>query len=200
MVDSQPMPPTNSACTSQKASNKPACTKPPLGDCTNTKYNAKSAKEKFTINHKLYMHDVRVAFVPHDINGNIKYVIKCNEMDWHSKQKDGHHWVTTCGKNMKLNGLCRVSKCKGSLECTNKNYPHYLREKGTNKKAFECSAGEYTCKNCGLIASRQWCSAKKAVEYDRTTKTLTVWHQGMHRCTLKNRDQSKEEKRKRKKC
>ena len=138
VIDSLPTHPkctqTNTACNTPKPSypsNNPACpsdkgNKTALGDCTNTKYNAKSSKKKFRINHKLYTNDVRVAFVPHNINDNVKYVIKCNETDWHSKQKDGHHWVTTCGKNMKLKWLHRVSKCKGPLECTNKSFPHYL--------------------------------------------------------------------------
>ena len=114
------------------------------------------------------------------------------------KSKDGQHWITTCGKNIKLNGIRRVSKCKGSLECTNKKCPCYLCQKGSNKKAFEQFAGEYTCKNCGHIVSRQWYGAKKVVEYDRSTKTMTVWHQGMYPCTLKTRDETKEEKEKKK--
>ena len=84
------------------------------------------------------------------------------------------------------------------MECTNQKCPHYLCQKGSNKKAFEHFAGEYTCKNCGHIVSRQWCGAKKAVEYDRSTKTMTVWHQGMHTCTLKTRDETREEKEKKK--
>ena len=88
--------------------------------------------KKFKINYNLYNNSIRVAYLPHDINGNQEFVIKCNEVDWLDKSKNGWHWITTCGKNMKLNGIRRVSKCKGSLECTNKNCPHYLPQKGSN--------------------------------------------------------------------
>ena len=82
IVDSQPIPvksvQNKSACNTPRSSihsNIPAChadklNHTPLGESTNTRYNAKSSKEKFHLNYNLYHNSIRVAYLPHDINGN----------------------------------------------------------------------------------------------------------------------------------
>ena len=52
---------------------------------------------------------------------------------------------------------------------------------------------EYWCKHCDQFTKRSWCGAQKAVEYDRNTETMTIWHQGLHKCRLRPGNKSKEE-------
>ena len=171
---------------------------PPPKRSNLSKYNAKDSREKFKIDYMLFRKDERVPYVPHNIDGLHKYIILCNEIDWKSKQKDGQYWKTTCGKNQNLNGFCRVSKCHGSLQCMNDKCPKVQCNLGMNKSSFERFAGEYTCKICGHLVQRKWCGAKKAIEYDRVLKKLTVWHQGYHNCKLKQADDRREHKEKKK--
>ena len=105
-----------------------------------------------------------------------------------------------CGKNQNLNGFHRVSKCHGSLQCTKEKCPKVQCNLGQNKSSFERFAGEYTCKICGHLVERIWCGAKKAIEYDRMTHTLTVWHQGYHNCILKQPRDCREQKEQKRMC
>ena len=132
-----------------------------------SKLNAKDPHEKFKLDYRLFRNAERVPYVPHNIDRINKYIIHCSEIEWKSKQKDSRYWKTTCGgKNQNLNGFRRVSKCHGSLQCTNDKCPKLQCNLGMNKSSFERFAGEYTCKICGHLVQRKWCGAKKAIEYD----------------------------------
>ena len=63
-----------------------------------------------------------------------------------------------------------------------------------NRHSFKLVGVIYKCKICGHVAEREWCGAKRAIEYNNSTNILTVWHQGKHTCTLKCQSESKEEK------
>ena len=64
-----------------------------------------------------------------------------------------------------------------------------------NRRSFTLIGGiNYKCKICGQLGERKWCGAKRAIEYNRNTKILTVWHEGKHNCILKCQSISKEEK------
>ena len=91
-----------------------------------------------------------------------------------------------------------MSKCKGSLCCTNEKCPHKLADKPLNTKAFNCIVGHFTCKICGYFVERKWCGAKRALEYDHTCQILTVWPQGKHNCTLASKHETFEQKQQKK--
>ena len=110
------------------------------------------------------------------------------------------YWKTTCGKNRNLNGFRRLSKCHGSLQCTNDKCLKVQCNSGLNKSSFERFAGEYTCKICGHLVQRKWCGAKKAIEYDQMLNRLTVWHQCYHNYKLKQAHDHREQKEEKKEC
>ena len=84
-------------------------------------------------NHHAWKH---VQNVPFDINGTDRFEISCSAHQWPTKVKDGRFWQTCCSKNKSLNGFQHVSKCKGSLCCTNEKCPRKLADKPLNTKAF----------------------------------------------------------------
>ena len=64
-----------------------------------------------------------------------------------------------------------------------------------NRCSFKLIGGvTYKCKICGHVAEREWCDAKRAIEYNNSSSILTVWHHGKHTCTLKCQSESKEQK------
>ena len=79
----------------------------------------------------------------------------------------------------------------GSYICTNSQCSKLTSEGVTNKIDFKREKGSgYTCRSCGYYAKREYCGALEALEYDQTTSVLTVFHQGIHKCTLKPEIQS----------
>ena len=122
-----------------------------------SKYNAKGSREKFKLDYFLFKKDEGVPYVPHDINGMHKYIIHCTELEWKSKQNDGRYWKTTCGKNQNLNGFHRVSKCHGSLQCTNEKCPKVQCNLGQNKSSFErCMACDRRISTSLGVKLRSW--------------------------------------------
>ena len=68
---------------------------------------------------------------------------------------------------------------------------HVHAHQVSNSLNFEPIQDE--CKHCDQFAKRDWCSVQKAVEYNNDTETMTIWHQGLHRCTLRPGHKSKEQ-------
>ena len=137
----------------------------------------------------------RVGVQPYDIDGNVMYTVKCKKNQWHAKKIDGRYWATTTGKSKKLRkvGIRKVSRCKGNLVCRNKKCFMYMAYQASNALNFETIQDEYRCKHCDQFAKRDWCGAQKVVEYNSNTKTMTIWHQGLHKCTLRPGHKSKEQ-------
>ena len=123
------------------------------------------------------------------------YTVKCKKNQWHTKQIDGHYWATTTGKSKKLRriGIRKVSQCKGDLVCKNKKCLMYMVHQVSNALNFETIQDKYRCKHCDQFAKRDWCGAQKAIEYNSNTETMMIWHQGLHKCTLKPGHKSKEQ-------
>ena len=49
----------------------------------------------------------------------------------------------------------------------------------------QAKGGGYTCKSCGYYVKREHCGALKAIEFKYSSQTMTVMHQGRHKCQLK---------------
>ena len=62
----------------------------------------------------------------------------------------------------------------------------------SNALNFETIQDEYRCKHCHQFAQRDWCGAQKAIEYNSNTETMTIWYQGLQKCTLRPGHKSKE--------
>ena len=123
------------------------------------------------------------------------YTVKCKKNQWHAKQLKSHYWATTTGKSKKLRkiGVRKVSQCKGDLVCKNKKCSMYMAHQVSNAINFKTIQDEYRCKHCDQFAKRDWCRAQKAIEYNSNTKTMMIWHLGLHKCTLKPGHKSKEQ-------
>ena len=138
----------------------------------------------------------RVAFQPYAINGNVRYKIVCKKHEWHKKHEDGHYWASTLGKNQDLKGTRKYSKCIGALQCQNKICIMYCCHALSNTKSFQKLGEDCLCRSYHQFVSRTWCGVRKIIEYNRQTETLTIWHQGKHRCQVKSGHKTVEQKQK----
>ena len=138
----------------------------------------------------------RVVFQPYAIDGNVIYEIVCKKHEWHKKHEDGHYWVSTSGKNKDLKGTRKCLKCIGALQCQNKRCVMYRCHALSNIKSFQKIGEDYFCRSCHQFMSRPWCDARKIMEYNRETETLTIWHQRKHRCQVKPGHKTVEQKQK----
>ena len=127
----------------------------------------------------------RVAFQPDAIDGNVMYEIACKKHERHKKHEDGRYWASTSGKNKDLQGTRKCSKCIGPFQCQNKRCVMYRCHALSNKKSFQKMGEDDLCRSCHQFVSRTWCGVRKIMEYNRQTETLTIWHQGKHRCQVK---------------
>ena len=66
----------------------------------------------------------------------------------------------------------------------------------SNTKSFQKIGEDYLCRSCNQFVSRTWCGARKIMEYNTNTETLTIWHQGKHRCQVKPGHKTVEQKQK----
>ena len=138
----------------------------------------------------------RVAFQPYAIDGNAVYEIACKNHEWQRKHEDGQYWKTTSGKNKDLKGTRRCVKCIGPLQCQNKRCVMYHCHAQSNIKSFQKMGDDYLCRSCLQFVSRTWCGARKIIEYNRERETLSIWHQGKHRCKIRPGHKTIEQKHK----
>ena len=61
----------------------------------------------------------------------------------------------------------------------------HLAEGKSNTRNFQNVGGHKVCFSCGNIASTQWCSECKMTGYCRESESITVYHIGAHKCSLK---------------
>ena len=132
-------------------------------------YNAKHPGKTFSLEMDLFAFVVtrKVPQLPYNCNGVCKFEISCPFHLWKAKVKDGHYWHTNWSGRQKLDGIRRLCKCHGSLACTNKKCPTFQIHRTPNRRSFKLIGGvTYKCKVCGHIAEREWCGAKRAIEYN----------------------------------
>lgn len=160
------------------------------------KYNASHIKSAININEQLFNAEntKEVEYLPKDVDGNIKFLIKCEPAEWVERQRDARHFIMHSSRKKSLPGTRKTGKCMGGLVCSNENCPRVKSGLEPNMVAFENVASVKRCKICGQFAKRRFCGAQKATEYNNETGQLTVWHQGIHRCCLKPNVYNQEEK------
>ena len=66
----------------------------------------------------------------------------------------------------------------------------------SNTKSFKKMGDDYLCKSCLQFVSRTWSGARKIIEYNRERETLSIWHQGKHRCKVRPGHKTVEQKQK----
>ena len=80
-----------------------------------------------------------------------------------------------------------IGTCKGSFVCNNKACPFIMTSQchQPNKVGWCNIHGNMNFKVCSIcdhVAQHIFCSAKKLVEYDYSTRVATVYHLGTHKC------------------
>ena len=91
-----------------------------------------------------------------------------------------------------LDGHRKMGVCIGSLMCENTTCPKLLTEGVCNTNEFSRDSGAHVCKSCGYFAARAHCGVKKLIEYDQSTKLMTIIYEGKHNCTPKPNLKKKE--------
>ena len=124
--------------------------------------------------------------VPWDLSGDCIFKLNCSEQNYIKKYEDGQWFYLWNSTRNGLRGHRKTRKCIGSFICQRGNCPKLTTEDIVNTIDFHCvSKDSYVCACCGHPAERIYCSAIKAVEFDRSTQTLTYQHQGDHICQAK---------------
>ena len=91
-----------------------------------------------------------------------------------------------------LDGHRKMGVCTGSLMCENNTCLKLLTEGVCNTNEFSRDSGAHVCKSCGYFAARAHCGVKKLIEYDRSTKLMTINYEGKHNCIPKPNLKKKE--------
>ena len=124
--------------------------------------------------------------VPWDLSGDCVYKIKCTEENWIKKYEDGRWFYLRNSTHNGLRGHRKTGKCFGSFICQRGNCPKLTTEDIVNTIDFHwVGKDSYVCACCGHPAECIYCGVIKAVEFDRSTGTLTYQHQGDHICQAK---------------
>ena len=128
--------------------------------------------------------------IPLDIDGDITYQMKSDADFWINDTHDGRWWHpidSKCkGLTDVMKGVRKFATCHGSYVCNNNECTKWLTEKVRNRIDFrQAKGGGYTCKSCGYYVETEHCGALKAIEFKYSSQTVTIMHQGRHKCQLK---------------
>ena len=128
--------------------------------------------------------------IPWGIDGDITYQMKSDAGFWINDTHDGRQWHTVDSKckgfTDVMKGEKKFATCHGSYVCNNNECTKWLTEKVRNRIDFrQAKGGGYTCKSCGYYVEREHCRALKAIKLEYTSQTVTIMHQGRHKCQLK---------------
>ena len=131
-----------------------------------------------------------VSEIPWDIDGDITYQMKSDADFWINDTHNGRWWHTVDSKckgfTDVMKGERKFATCHGSYVCNNNECTKWLTEKVRNRIDFrQAKGGGYTCKSSGYYVEREHCGALKAVKFKYSSQTVTVMHQGRHKCQLK---------------
>ena len=125
-----------------------------------------------------------------DIDGDITYQMKSDADFWINDTHNGRWWHTVDSKQKGftdvMKGERKFATCHGSYVCNNNECTKWLTEKVRNRIDFrQAKGGGYTCKSWGYYVKREHSGALKAIEFEYSSQTVTVKHQGRHKCQLK---------------
>ena len=85
-----------------------------------------------------------------------------------------------------MKGERKFATCHGSFLCNNE-CTKWLTEKVRNRIDFrQAKGGGYTCKSCVYYVEREHCGALKTIEFEYSSQTVTIMHQGRHQTTRAN--------------
>ena len=130
--------------------------------------------------------------LPHDIDGKVIYVLSFDPAPGKRMKStvDGRNWEEWRTSNRKgFNGMRRITKCKGGWKCTNKDckfFRTFQRENSFYVKHVPNSdpgkSSQCICTKCEKPCEQLRCSCTKVWEFDDSSITVTVFHDGKHEC------------------
>ena len=126
----------------------------------------------------------KVDFLPHNIDGNVYYKVKCTTRNYCKKVSDRRWFYMRTSSRKGLRGIRKVGTCKGSWQCINPECSFLKTEKKANTYHFEYRGGSRACYSCGRYASLVPCGARKMFELSIGSEYAHVYHIGKHTCTL----------------
>ena len=140
-----------------------------------------------------YFNSVQPKFVsrlPENIDGTCLFKIKVQDHQWHAVTGDKRHFRMLTSSCERFYGERRIGTCKGSFICNNRQCPFIQTSHcgQPNKVSWRNVTGIYhfkVCAICDHVAQRNYCGAKKLIEYDYSTKIATVYHLGTHKCCVR---------------
>ena len=125
-----------------------------------------------------------VEYLPHNINGNKYFKVKCSPKDLMKKVQDRRWFYMRTSSKTGLRGIRKVGTCQGSWECINPNCSFLSTEGKANWWHFEYRHGCKCCYSCGTFAQQIPCGARKLVQFSFGSEFAHVYHIGNHTCTL----------------
>jgi hypothetical protein len=84
-----------------------------------------------------------------------------------------------------FSGIRRTARCAGSLTCPSSTCPYEQQFKKKNRLQFERCGAVDRCFTCSSKVVTSPCDATKVYEFDSSTKTAVILHNGTHTCEAK---------------
>ena len=123
---------------------------------------------------------------PHDIDGTRYYVIDVPEEEpMFFKYRDTRFFKMNSSKRKGFNGIRRVGTCRGNFKCRNEEYGHFVNTQSPNTMHFKVIGREHFCSICDSRVERDYCGAKKLIEFHHQSRLLEIYHHGKHTCHAK---------------
>ena len=134
-----------------------------------------------------------VDYVPWDVDGNCKYIVKCCSETWMNKTGDGRWFhMRTSGRKIP-NVVKKVGHCQGSYICKYEKCSKRTYENTINRIDFRrTSDGDVVCGPCGSYATKIYCGATKRIKFDKIKGEAIVEHEGVHNCNVKPNKRKKQ--------
>ena len=123
---------------------------------------------------------------PHDIDGTRYYVIDVPEEEpMFFKYRDTRFFKMNSSKRKGFNGIRRVGTCRGNFKCRNEECGHFVNTQSPNTMHFKVIGREHFCSICDSRVERDYCGAKKLIEFHHQSRLLEIYHHGKHTCHAK---------------
>ncbi len=137
--------------------------------------------------------------IPHDIDGDVCYLIPNCSASWQFDVQDCRHFQMNTSSRLELIGIRKTGVCKGNLMCVNDKCPFYEQTLGTaskgtigrNRMYWKARVQPRTCRFCNHFAQRTGCgkvpgkAVRKIVEFHTVQNYAVVFHYGEHTCIPK---------------
>jgi hypothetical protein len=121
---------------------------------------------------------------PHNIDGCKIYHIRCTVENHNTKVRDGRYFPMA-KSNTKSATFDKIGRCKGHMECSNKDCPFIQTSGKPNTHQFSLYDKGKFCFVCESPAVNKPCGVLKYTRFNQIDGLLKIYHYGNHTCTPK---------------